>query len=79
MTVLTIDHLRVSSRRQRTIFSLGTLTKPRSYRFVILSRAKNLSLYATIETLRFAQGDMEGVLLERLSQYSLDNSQFIRE
>ena len=37
---------------------LGTLTKPRFCGFVILSAAKNLSRYGSIETLRFAQGDM---------------------
>ena len=52
-----------------TVSFLGTLTKPRFSGFVILSEAKNLSLYRPIETLRFAQGDMEEVLLEPLTKF----------
>ena len=51
---------------------LGILTKPWFYGFVILSEAKNLSLYGLIQTLRFAQGDMAEVLLERLSLGAAD-------
>ena len=37
---------------------LGTLTKPWFHGFVILSAAKNLRLYGSIETVRFARGDI---------------------